>query len=105
MIGSGEPTVPANEGPLAVRDRMLRRLRLRVLLLPAVVALPGAVGPLVRHLSGGMLVRGILGEVLFVAAIVAGVLAMRRGQPIRQGSVLVAAAVLLVAAGYGVYLV
>lgn len=94
-----------NEGPLAVRDRMLRRLQLRILLLLALLGLPGILAPLVRHVTGGMLVRAVIGEVLFAAAIVAGVLVMPRGRPLKQGFVLVGASAVLVAAGYGSYLI
>jgi hypothetical protein len=89
--------------PVSVRDRALRRLRFRILLLIGVLVVPGLIVPLTRHLTGGALVRAVAGELCFIVAIGAGVLAVRRDRPLRQGFGWVGVAAALVAAGYGCY--
>jgi hypothetical protein len=91
------------DDPFSVRDRALRRLRFRLLLLIGIFVLPGLIVPLTRPLTGGSLVRAVVGEVCFIVAIGAGLLAVRRDRPLRQGFGWVGAAAALVAIGYGCY--
>jgi hypothetical protein len=89
--------------PMSVRDRALRRLRFRILLLIGVFVVPGLIVPLTRHVTGGALVRVVVGELCFIVAIGAGVLASRRDRPLRHGFGWVGVAAALVAVGYGCY--
>ncbi|MEV6930821.1 hypothetical protein AB0M46_40905 [Dactylosporangium sp. NPDC051485] len=92
--GDRRPGVAYDPG--SVRQRALRRLRLRVVLLLALLALPAAAGPFAAHLRAGQLALAVVAEVFLAVAVLTGFLAVRRG-----ASWLVATAV-LAAAAYGV---
>jgi hypothetical protein len=105
VAGRGERKqrpVPAYD-PVSVRQRALRRLRFRILLLLAIVTLPGLLAPFARHLAGRAVAWALLGEAFFVAAIVAGVLAMRADRSTRHTFAWVGVAAVLVGVGYGCY--
>src|SRR5437667_8359131 len=84
---------PAGEGPMSPPERGLRYLLQTLVWAVVLMSLPGLVGLVAIFMPRTKVGVLLVVEPCFVGAVVVGVLALRRGRPLRQGFAMVAFAV------------